>query len=124
MEDGLIAIGDLSRQSLRLAPARISPDCSILRLVASVPISRYFLSIIACDKVQAAENSKGNVEEVVEGLESRKTEAESRRIIDNNNPELDVSLPGRLVGSFTGSNAAIAILVGFGLDVLNLSTRS
>jgi hypothetical protein len=68
MKDGLIAIGDLSRQSPRLALARIGPDCSILCLVASVPVSHYFLSTNTCDKTQAAEDSEGNVEEVVAGL--------------------------------------------------------
>jgi hypothetical protein len=113
-----------SWQSLRLAPASIvaGPDCRILRPVASLPLSRYSSSTNTCNKTKATEDSKENVEE----LESRETVAESRRIMDNNNPVPAVSLPGGLAWPFTGSNAAdaaITTLVGLGLGMLDLSTR-
>jgi hypothetical protein len=120
-----LLVSHSSRQTLhQLAPARIfaGPDCRIPRPVASTPTSRYFSSTNTCNKTKAA---KEKVEGDVEGLEFRETEAESRRIMDNNNPVPAVSLPGGLAWPFTGSNAvdaAITTLVGLGLGVWNLST--
>lgn len=107
------------RQLCRLVPARIVAvpnNVSIFR-----PYIRSFASTPSSKKSRETKKPKEEDVEEVEQPEHLPTEPPSRRIVDNNNPQPAISLPGGLSWPFQSSSAtdaALTTLVGLGLGLL------